>query len=345
MFTLYAAGYLLVLLTVTGFHLGGYWNYLVPVFVFVLVPILDAAFPLNHHNPGQEERKRLESSWRFKVITHLYALIQPVFLIWCLVMITTTELPLHAYIGFLLSTGLTTGGIGITMAHELLHKRSRLEQALGDILLLTVCYPHFSVEHVYGHHRWVATPRDPATARKGQSFYRFYPQTVFGSYASAWRINAEHLSRKQRGFFSFRNRMFVYHMLQALIMVTIILWFGWSGFVFFILQAIIAFSLLELVNYVEHYGLLRKQMEPDVFERVTPTHSWNTDHRVSNWLLINLQRHSDHHVIATRRFQALQSYPESPQLPAGYPAMVLLALVPPLWFQLIHPLLESRTNR
>lgn len=345
MFMAYAAGYLLLLLTIVGFYLGGYWNYLVPVFVFVLVPILDMVIPLNRRNPDPEERERLESDRRFKAITHLYALIQPVFLIWCLMVVTENDLQPHAYIGFLLSTGLTTGGIGITMAHELLHKRSGLEQRLGDILLLTVCYPHFALEHVYGHHRWVATPGDPATAGKGQSFYRFYPRTVFGSYVSAWKINAEHLSRRKGRFFSFRNRMFMYHLLQALIILLVVFGFGWAGLVFFLLQAIIAFSLLEIVNYVEHYGLLRKQLEPGVFERVTPAHSWNTDHRISNWLLINLQRHSDHHVIATRRFQALQTYPESPQLPAGYPAMVLLALIPPLWYRLIHPLLESNTPR
>ncbi|MEX2232696.1 MAG: alkane 1-monooxygenase [Cyclobacteriaceae bacterium] len=242
---------------------------------------------------------------------------------------------------------LVTGGIGITVAHELGHKKSALEQFYGKILLLTVCYMHFHIEHNRGHHVAVATPEDPATARKNENFYRFWVRSVFGGYQHAWQLEKERLQRKNHSTISVYNQMlwfgflpFAFCFLLTLIPTILLKRFTWEVPVFFFCQSLIAFTLLELVNYVEHYGIQRKEIAPGKYERVNPVHSWNASHLLSNFFLFQLQRHSDHHVYSYKRYQVLDHYDESPQLPFGYPTMILIALVPPLWFWVMNKRLE-----
>ncbi|MGL5912469.1 MAG: alkane 1-monooxygenase, partial [Phycicoccus sp.] len=222
-------------------------------------------------------------------------------------------------------------GIGINAAHELGHKREDLEHWASKLALAPSWYGHFFVEHNWGHHKRVATPEDPASSRLGESFYRFWPRTVFGSLRSAWQIERRRLERKGRSVLSPANRV-----LQAW-SFSVVLWavaLGLGGpqvLLFLVVQAVVGLTLLEAVNYVEHYGLLRQRDEHGRYERVRPVHSWNNNHVVTNLLLYQLQRHSDHHENPARRFVALRHVDEAPQLPAGYAAMILLALVPPLW--------------
>jgi alkane 1-monooxygenase len=245
----------------------------------------------------------------------------------------------------MLSTGITTGTIGITFAHELIHRPGRLELALGEILLATTSYTHFAIEHVYGHHRYVATPRDPATARLGESLFAFIPRCVIGSLASAWRIERERLAKRRRPWWHASNRMLRYGVTQVALYAAVAIWWGWLAALVLGAQAAIAFSLLETINYIEHYGLERREIAPGRYERVQPWHSWNSSHRLSNWLLINLARHSDHHLVASKRYQVLDHVAIAPQLPAGYAAMFLLAMCPPLWRRVMDPRVRALGGR
>ncbi|MBL8381950.1 MAG: alkane 1-monooxygenase [Burkholderiales bacterium] len=234
-----------------------------------------------------------------------------------------------------IAVGFVTGSFGITIAHELGHRPSRVDRALAQGLLMTVCYGHFYVEHNRGHHARVATPADPATARLGESFYRFLPRTVFGGIAHAWRLEALRLRAQGRWVLSPANRNLVYLAAQAGLCALAFAAAGMPGLLFFLVQAGVAVLLLELVNYVEHYGLVRQRAADGRYETVKPHHSWNADTWFGNALLINLQRHSDHHADSSRPYEALRSIATAPQLPTGYAGMILLALLPPLWFRVM----------
>jgi alkane 1-monooxygenase len=240
----------------------------------------------------------------------------------------------------MLAVGTVTGGMGITVAHELGHRPGRLDRWLARLLLVSVAYGHFYVEHNRGHHARVATPEDPASAPRGMNVYRFILRSVTGGLVHAWRLEAMRLQAGGRAVWHLSNWVLGGSLLSLLIALAAWLAAGPAGVALWIGQAIGAFVLLEIVNYIEHYGL-RRQRSGGRYEAVRPEHSWNADFPVSNWLLFNLQLHSDHHAHVARPFEALRSMPRVPQLPAGYPTMVLVALLPPLWFALMHPRLEA----
>jgi alkane 1-monooxygenase len=237
------------------------------------------------------------------------------------------------------SVGLITGGIGITVAHELGHRLGRRERWVSRLLLGSVCYAHFQIEHNKGHHSKVATPDDPATARFGESFYAFWPRTVFGGLIGAWHIERDALKKAAKPWWSLNNQMWWVVVLPVSMALVLGVLFGWRGVVFFFVQSFVAFSLLELVNYVEHYGLLRQRYADGSYETITAAHSWNATQQVSNWLLFNLERHSHHHIHQSRPYQTLKHMEEAPQLPAGYSALTLVVLIPTLW----RALMDQRT--
>ncbi len=241
------------------------------------------------------------------------------------------ELPTGQLIVFALAVGTVTGGIGITIAHELGHRSSRLDRAIAKALLVTVAYGHFFVEHVRGHHVRVATPEDPATAPRGMSVYRFVARSVVGSFAHAWRLERMRLHRTGRSAWHPSNWVLTGSLLSVALLGAAWWVAGDRAALLFALQSAWAVVLLEIINYVEHYGLQRRRVDGR-YEPVREAHSWNADFTVSNWVLFNLQLHSDHHAHMNKPFEQLRTVADAPQLPAGYPAMVLLALVPPLWF-------------
>ncbi|MGZ8274719.1 MAG: alkane 1-monooxygenase, partial [Burkholderiaceae bacterium] len=240
-------------------------------------------------------------------------------------------LPMGQLIVFAVAVGTVTGGIGITIAHELGHRASRLDRAIAKALLVSVAYGHFFVEHVRGHHVRVATPEDPATAPRGMSVYRFIVRSVVGSFAHAWRLEGMRLHRTGRSAWHFSNWVLTGSLLWVALLGAAWWAAGANAALLFALQSVWAFVLLEIINYVEHYGLQRRRVDGR-YEPVREGHSWNADFTVSNWVLFNLQLHSDHHAHMNKPFEQLRTIATAPQLPAGYPAMVLLALVPPLWF-------------
>jgi alkane 1-monooxygenase len=345
--------FILPALVVAGFYLGGAWNFIAVIFSFVLLPIVDQWIGIDSSNASEEEAKVKSEELYYRFVTYIWAFAQMGFMIWGTFSITSWKVnTLTEWSGFIISFALVTGGIGITVAHELGHKKSPLEKFYSKMLLMTVSYMHFYIEHNRGHHVQVATPADPATARKHENFYSFWARSVFVGYAHAWEIERESLRRKGKSVLSLSNEMIWFALLPVIFCGTLtyissifLHRFTWEVPLFFFSQSLFAFTLLELVNYVEHYGIVRKEIAAGKFERVNPLHSWNASHLISNFFLFQLQRHSDHHANAIKRYQVLNYYDESPQLPFGYPTMILIALIPPLWFSMMNPLLDEWENK
>jgi alkane 1-monooxygenase len=235
-----------------------------------------------------------------------------------------------------MSMGLLCGTFGINVAHELGHRVNKLEQTFAKLLLLTSLYMHFFIEHNKGHHKHVATPHDPSTAKYNQSVYAFWPQTLIGTYLSAWKIANEEMEKKGKPWWSLQNEMLLFQLIQIMFVLMILYFFGFKIAMLFMVAALIGGLLLESVNYIEHYGLSRSQTSEQQFERVQPHHSWNSNHIIGRLMLFELSRHSDHHYLASRKYQILRSFDNAPQMPTGYPGMILLSLFPPLWFKIMH---------
>jgi alkane 1-monooxygenase len=335
-------------LVVTGYYLDGWWNYLAIVFAFLIIPLIDQQLGIDTSNVPESEAKFKGEAFYYRFVTYVWTYLQLGFVFWgCYVIAFGHITTLTEWIGLVISFSLVTGGIGITVAHELGHKKSSLERFYSKLLLMTVSYMHFYIEHNRGHHVAVATPADPATARKNENFYAFWIRSVFNGYAHAWKLENESLARRNLSAFHWRNNMIWFTLLPFLFCAAVTLMFSyaaknilWEIPVFFFTQSLLAFTLLELVNYVEHYGIMRKEISPGRYERVNPLHSWNASHLLSNFFLFQLQRHSDHHANAIKRYQVLNHYDESPQLPFGYPTMILMATIPPLWFATMNKRLE-----
>lgn len=344
----YLIGFILPPFAYLGYTLGGWYNYLTPALVFLILPLLDVIIGLDSTNPKEEEVPSLQNEKFYRFLTYIWAYMQVGFVAWACYAIATTTMQTYEMIGFIISIGLNTGGIGITVAHELGHKNTKYEQFLSKMIYMTVCYMHFFIEHNKGHHVNVSTPDDPATSRLNESFYAFYPRTVIGGFTSAWSIEKKRLQKQGKAVWSFSNEMINFVLITLAFAGSLFAGVSfltgeiqWIVLCFFFLQSWFGFSLLELVNYIEHYGLRRKEITPGKFEKVQPVHSWNANHFVSNAFLFHLQRHSDHHANAGRRYQSLRHFEESPQLPAGYEAMIVLALFPPLWKKIMNPKLEK----
>jgi alkane 1-monooxygenase len=243
--------------------------------------------------------------------------------------------------GQIISMGILCGTFGINVGHELGHRKPIFEQFLAKSLLLTSLYTHFFIEHNKGHHAHVATEEDPSSAILGQSIYSFWPQTVFGTYVKAWKINLDELKKKGLGFLNTQNEMLLFTLAQVILMVLIGYFFGYYTLLYFLLSATIGALLLETVNYIEHYGLLRTRNPNGNYERVLPKHSWNSNHLLGRLMLFELSRHSDHHYLASRKYQVLRHHDDAPQMPTGYPGMIVLALFPPIWFRVMNRQLKK----
>ncbi len=340
--------YLIPALIVLGYYAGGGWNFAAFIFTYGIIPVWDEMVGKDPENIRSELVPVVAKEKFFSLIVYSLVYIQLGIVIWaCYVVSLGTLSPLE-YVGLLLGM-MTLGASGINVAHELGHKKSKTARFHSKLNLMTVCYMHFYIEHNKGHHVHVATPKDPATSKKNQSFYGFWWQSVVGGFLSAWQIERKRLERQQMPIWNpFRNQMLQFILFPVIFVSILTLAFSWGRGevigavpVFFFLQSLMAFSTLESVNYIEHYGILRREVSPGRYERVNPLHSWNSNHMVSNFFLFQLQRHSDHHAYASRPYQVLRHFDESPQLPAGYPVMIILSLMPPLWFKLMNPRLEA----
>lgn len=310
-----------------------------PILLYIVIPLADLFFGPDGENPPDEVIEYLENDRYYRYLTYLYLPFQYAGLILACYLLTASDLSWLGFdgglnvvdkIGLAFTIGVV-GGIGINTAHELGHKKVDLERWLSRIALAQTCYGHFYVEHNRGHHVRVATPEDPASSRVGESFWEFLPRTVKGSLVSAWQLEKARLERIGIGPLSWRNELFQAWAMSVVLFGALIAVFGVGIVPYLILQAVFGIGLLEVVNYLEHYGLVRQRTASGRYERPAPTHSWNSDHLITNVFLYHLQRHSDHHAYPTRRYQTLRSWDGAPNLPSGYATMIMLAYIPPLW--------------
>lgn len=322
-----------------GIALGGWWVALTPLYLFGIVPIFDILGGLDTENP--EERKGVNRDFLRDLPLWLWAPTQLGITAWGAYMVSQGTYSGWEIFGLTISVGLVGAGGGINVAHELMHRRGKFERALAEIMLTTLTYAHFTIEHVLGHHRRVATPEDAASSRYGESLYAFWPRSLIGSAVSAWELEGLRVKRRGAGLLHLSDRRFRQPLVTVAMYVLVFSLFGWIGVIFWAGQSAVAILMLETINYIEHYGLQRKEIAPGRYERVQPQHSWNASQRVTNWLLFNLQRHSDHHYLASRPYWQLRHYEDVPQMPYGYATMLLTAFVPSLWKRLMHPRVEA----
>jgi alkane 1-monooxygenase len=309
--------------------LGAFW-FFGPVLVFAIFPVLDYLVGLDAENPPDSIIKWLEQDRYYRWCTYVFIPVQYAGLVFACWLWADGGLSTVDSIGLALTMAMVSG-IAINTAHELGHKRDDLEKWLSKVALAQSGYGHFFIEHNRGHHVRVATPEDPASARLGESFWAFLPRTVSGSLGSAWGLERARLGRMERSAWSIHNDILQAWAMTVGLFLLLAIAFGPVVLPYLLLQAVLGFSLLEVVNYLEHYGLMRQKKEDGRYERCRPEHSWNSNNVASNVLLYHLQRHSDHHANPTRRYQALRHVDEAPQLPTGYAGMIVLAWVPPLW--------------
>jgi alkane 1-monooxygenase len=319
------------LVELTG--LGIFWLY-GPFLVFGIFPLLDLAIGMDAANPPDSVLKWLEQDRYYRWCTYLYIPIQYAGLVLACWLWSSGKLSTLDDIGLALTMAVVSG-VAINTAHELGHKRASSERWLSKVALAQSAYGHFFIEHNRGHHVKVATPEDPASSRLGESFWAFLPRTVSGSLKSAWELECVRLDRMGKSHWSPQNDILGAWAMTVVLFGALTAIFGLVVLPYLLIQAVLGFSLLEVVNYLEHYGLLRGKREDGRFERTAPEHSWNSNNVASNVLLYHLQRHSDHHANPMRRYQALRHYDEAPQLPTGYAGMIVIAAFPPLWRRLM----------
>ncbi len=334
----YWASVVLIPLAWIGAIYGGWTVFLLPLATWWLFSILDYVTGLNLENPDPEISE--EHLFWYRLVTLLWTPLQFATLFGILAYVCWFgHLVLWEEVILFFGLGVISGTIGIVYAHELMHQGSRSERWLGDVLMAMVLYGHFRSEHLLVHHRHVGTPRDAVTARYNEQFHSFFLRVLPECLMSAFRAEKAMLARKGLPWWDRSNPFWRYWTLQAFFALLALLLGGWSGLLLFAFQALVAVWQLEIVNYMEHYGLVRKHLGSGRYEPIRPRHSWNAAHKASNWLLINLQRHPDHHARPDRRFPLLQNHgpEEAPQLPFGYPLMSLIALIPPLWRRLMNP--------
>ena len=336
----YLMSYSIALFSFIGISLGGFYNYLAVVFTFVFIPLLEIIVKKSDEKYTDEEKKNRNLDPFFDLL--LYLNIPIVFGIF---FFSLEKLALassvYDIIGIILSASIVMATNGINVGHELGHRKSLIARTCSKLLYLPCQYMHFYIEHNFGHHINVATPEDPATARYKQTVYSFWITSVIRTYVSAWEIQLKLLKVSKRSFFSIKNDMVFYTLFQLSFLLFIYYNFGLYLTLLSIVMSIVSFLFLETINYVEHYGLLRKKEPSGRYERVKPHHSWNSNHTIGRIVLYELTRHSDHHFKSSKKYQVLESLDECPHLPHGYPTSILISLIPPLWFSIMNPLVRT----
>lgn len=332
----YLLAYCVPLIAFIGIYYSGFWSYAGVVFTFGILPILELLFPKDEKNHTDAEIESKLKNRFFDILLYLNIFIVYGILFFVLQKVTTTKLSISEIIGTILSLGVVLGSNGINVAHELGHREKLYERILGKLLLIPSHYTHFFIEHNHGHHLHVSTPEDPSTAKYNQSLYTFWIQTVFGTYRKSWQIQKKLNQIENRSWYSFKNDMLWYTLIQISYLICIYFFFGSIGLVVALLAGIVGFLLLETINYIEHYGLKRNLLSSGRYERVSEKHSWNSNHILGRIMLYELTRHSDHHYKSQKKYQVLEYHDTSPQMPFGYPTSMVLSLFPPLWFAIMN---------
>lgn len=336
----YLSGYTIPATAILAIWKPEYFAFLTLIYAFVIIPLLEQWLSVDTGNLSEVEEKGALKDRVYDWVLYLSVPIQWSIIGLFLFRVSNDTFTTVQLIGMITATGICSGVLGINVAHELGHRVEQYERVMAWLLLLSSMYMHFYVEHNRGHHRYVATPEDPATAQKNESLYGFWLRSIVGSYLSAWRIQVDLLRKGGHSFLSIHNQMLIFQLTQGGMLALIGLFFGFKTLLLFLPTALMGILLLETINYIEHYGLSRKEKVPGVYEKVLPCHSWNSNFTLGRIMLFELTRHADHHYKASRKYQVLRHFDDSPQLPAGYPAMMLLSTIPPLWFKVMNPRID-----
>ncbi len=301
---------------------------------FLLIPIAELIIRPDTYNLSEQEEARVKNNKTYDYLLYLAVICQYTALYFFLRAMQVDTLATIDRAGRIVSMGLLCGIFGINVGHELGHRVNRTEQTLAKLSLLSSLYLHFMTEHNKGHHKYVGTPNDPTTARYNENIYTFLFRSFFGTIASAWKIASKEQKEKNRSIL--QNEMVQFQLTHIIFCLVVGFVFGWMPLLYFVIAALIGITLLSTVNYIEHYGLARKSTGDNKFERAMPHHSWNSNHTFGRYILFELSRHSDHHYLASRKYQLLRHHDNSPELPTGYPGSMLLTFVPPLWFRIMN---------
>ena len=327
----------LILITASslGLLISPSWSLSPFVWVFILVPIIDIMLPYLNKKDEELNENLLHS---FSIIIVLPCIL--FLIIYGLMIVSDITMNFITIAALGAAVGMSGGSIGITTAHELIHRQSKFMRSLGVILLILCLYGHFRIEHVYGHHRNVATKEDPATARKGENFYFYFIRCVINSVISSWNIEKDILKKKNSNIYSLKNRMLHYFFLELLFLCLAFYFTGINGLIFIFFHALVSITLLELVNYIQHYGLTRKK-ENGKYEKFSDHHSWNSRHISANWSTFNLGLHAEHHQSASKHYPLLSQEEKVIEMPANYSIMLIMALIPPIWFFVMHKKIDN----
>ena len=312
------------------------WLWIFLAFFYIGLPVLDFMFGEDKQNPPEQAVPELENTTYYRVITYLLVPIITFGFLFNVIFLATHDL----YWLHWLAVAITTGsllGFGLNLGHEMGHKKRKFDKALALFTLSLGGYGHFSIEHNRGHHRDVATPEDPATSRMGEHIYEFMLREIPGAFKRAWKLEGERLERAGKSRWNVGNEMLQAGAMTLVLYTALIAMFGWPMVPVLAVVAFWGAFQLTSANYIEHYGLMRQKLPNGEYERCAPHHSWNSNHLVSNLVVFQLQRHSDHHANPARSYQSLRDFPELPSLPSGYFGMFLVAYVPPLWFAVMNP--------
>ena len=332
----YASPLIVFVLAYFAFTYKNWWVALPLLYAWIFIPFVELLIKPNAQNISKTEEGLIKNDPLYDSWLYIIVIFQYLALFYFLQSMKDESLLWYEIAGRVASMGLLCGVFGINVAHELGHRIKPFEQVLAKALLLTSLYMHFFTEHNKGHHKRVATPEDPGSARYNEPVYLFYFRAVILSYISAWYIANDEQKKKGLPVFHRKNEMLQYHVIEMVFVILIWFLFGWMITLYFVIAAIFGFLLLETVNYIEHYGLQRKQTSIGKYERAMPEHSWNSDHTLGRLMLFELSRHSDHHYLASRKYQLLRHHDDVPQMPTGYPGMMLLSLIPPAWFYVMN---------
>lgn len=341
----YLTAFLIPICALVGVSYPKYFSFLTPVFAFILIPIIELFTSENKTNLLDKEKVKKNKSKFFDFLLYLNLPLVYFILITALIQINQQDLSYLEISGLVVSIGIVLGSNGINVAHELGHRNDFWSQQVARLLLLPSHYTHFTLEHNYGHHAKVSTPEDPATAKLNQSLYSFWWTSSTGQYKNAWKIQKKLLNTKEASFFSLKNDMLINSFLKISYFTLLFLFFSWKITLLAIFMGIVGFLLLESINYLEHYALLRQQKKSGRYEPVKEIHSWNSNHLLGRIMLYELTRHSDHHYRANKKYQVLDYHSTSPELPYGYPTSILIAFIPLLWFALMNPRVPKEMKR
>ena len=332
--------FLLPFSVIFSFYSEGIWAYSAVIFAFGLVPLSELLIPPDPSNRDRQLIKKIQDQRIYDVL--IYSIV-PIQLVTVYLFLESVSGPLSTVtlVGRIAALGLSCGVLGINVGHELGHRLTKYERNMAKTLLMTSLYMHFYIEHNKGHHRNIGTEKDPATARRGEWLMQFWVRSIIGVYRNAWSIANQESRKKQGKALSIRNEMIGFSLIQITWTGLIFLFYGFEVGLYYLAASAIGYLLLETVEYIEHYGLRRKRVSEHRYENTQPKHSWNSDHILGRLILFELSRHSDHHFQPHKKYQILDHHDSSPQMPTGYPGMMLLATVPPLWFKVMNPKVDQ----